>query len=459
MENSTIVKKENRLGACVVGIGDVSKRLSSQKNFREALEKAEMVSAFSNRVGIVTCEDVQLWTLEGKTKKENEDPTRTNGHFSLKIPKKFSGARMIVKQLSLGMEHGAYLTSEGVMFTFGKDRYGQLGHGFESCKEPRRVRAFSSRVVSRVCCGQEHTMAITEGQVFVWGRSKDGRLGLGSSVESSVGTPRLISELRDVRDVAAGKTHSLALIRDGRLYAWGWGPDGQLGLGEMCAQTGTPKLVSMPSSKVVPRSVACSERYSTAIVFSCTTTEEEDQEGILMAWGSIWQPQKITRQGYHTKVKVSKRSWTPVPLPSMPKVSRVECGTNHLLYISGKRRHLHVAAWGRGAIEISSTKQKSCTEDLKGRVLHVTKMHRPLALSKNDEAFSARNIACGKDFALCTVIPCVNEKIKKKELARTLTKEEAARIREMNTSKNVTHLKDTFVRMAENFEAKILDRT
>ena len=34
------------------------------------------------------------------------------------------------------MEHGAYLTSEGVMFTFGKDRYGQLGHGFESCKEP-----------------------------------------------------------------------------------------------------------------------------------------------------------------------------------------------------------------------------------------------------------------------------------------------------------------------------------
>ena len=310
---------------------------------------------------------------------------------------------MIVKQLSLGMEHGAYLTSEGILFTFGKDRYGQLGHGFESCKEPRRVRAFSSRAVSRVCCGQEHTMAITEGQVFVWGRSKDGRLGLGSSVESSVGTPRLISELRDVRDVAAGKTHSLALIRDGRLYAWGWGPDGQLGLGEMCAQTGTPKLVSMPSSKVVPRSVACNERYSTAIVFSCTTTtEEEDQEGILMAWGSIWQPQKITRKAYHTKVKVSKRSWTPVPLPSMPKVSRVECGTNHLLYISGKRRHLHVAAWGRGAIEISSTKQKSCTEDLKGRVLHVTKMHRPLALSKNDEAFSARNIACGKDFALCT---------------------------------------------------------
>ena len=89
MENSTIVKKENRLGACVVGIGDVSKRLSSQKNFREALEKAEMVSAFSNRVGIVTCEDVQLWTLEGKTRtdQENEDPTRTNGHFSSRFRK------------------------------------------------------------------------------------------------------------------------------------------------------------------------------------------------------------------------------------------------------------------------------------------------------------------------------------------------------------------------------------
>ena len=60
-----------------------------------------------------------------------------------------------------------------------------------------------------------------------------------------------------------------------------------------------------------------------------------------------------------------------------------------------------------------------------------------------------------------TVIPCVNEKMtkKKKELARTLTKEEAARIRDMNKSMNVTHLKDTFVRMAERFEAKILDHT
>ena len=179
-----------------------------------------------------------------------------------------------------------------------------------------------------------------------------------------------------------------------------------------------------------------------------------------MAWGSIWQPQKITRKAYHTTVKVSKRSWTPVPLPSMPKVSRVVCGSNHLLYISGKRRHLHVTAWGRAAIEISSTKRKSCTEDLKGRVLHVTKMHRPLALSKNDEAFSARNIACGKDFALCTVIPCVNEKmLEKKELARTLTKEEAAKIREMTKCRNVTHLQESFARMAEQFQTKILDRT
>jgi len=459
------------LGACVIGIGEKTTSSLSKKGVREALEKAEIVAAFSNRVGIVTRESVQIWTIEDA--KENEDPTRTNV-YSFKIPKRLTGARMIVTQLSLGIDHGAYLTSNGVLFTFGKDRYGQLGHDFETCKEPRRVRAFSSRVVSRVCCGHEHTMAIAEGQVFVWGRSKDGRLGLGSSVQSRVGQPRLISELRDVRDVAAGKTHSLALVQDGRLYAWGWGPDGQLGLGEMCTQTSIPKLVPMPSSKIVTRFVSCSERYSTAIVFSSSSGKEEEKEkedGVLMAWGSIWQPQKITRNEYHTKVKVSKRSWTPALLPSMPKVSRVVCGTNHLLYVSGKRRHLHVTAWGRGAIEISSKKRTTSSSlssvrssnSLKGRVLHVTRMHRPLALNKNDEAFSARHIACGKDFALCTVIPCSTSSskesnIKTNELARTLTKEEVAKFQAMKKTTSLNNLRDMFVRMAEQFETKILDQ-
>lgn len=41
--------------------------------------------------------------------------------------------------------------------------------------------------------------------------------------------PRRVEALRGVVDVAAGADHSLALARDGQVYAWGRGNDGQLG--------------------------------------------------------------------------------------------------------------------------------------------------------------------------------------------------------------------------------------
>lgn len=151
----------------------------------------------------------------------------------------------------------------------------------------------------------------------------------------------------------------------------------------------------------------------------------------------------------------------------MPKVSRIVCGVSHLLYVSGERKNLHVAAWGRGAIEISSSK-KSSSSSSNGRILNVTRQHRPLALNKNDEAFSAHHIACGDDFVLCTVIPCgdaddkvvvKSNKTTKKELARTLTKEEAAELRRMKKTKDLSSLKDSFLRMTESFSQTILDRT
>ncbi len=85
-----------------------------------------------------------------------------------------------------------------------------------------------------------HCLATTnDGSVFAWGCGLHGRLGLGDNNHRYQPTeiPRDFfadnkGGLDKVVQIAAGTTHSLALTKSGRVYSWGWGEDGMLGLGD-----------------------------------------------------------------------------------------------------------------------------------------------------------------------------------------------------------------------------------
>ena len=71
-------------------------------------------------------------------------------------------------------------------------------------------------------------------QVFCWGRGEDGQLGLGDRVDQWAPMPikRLSSELEDkvIKNVVCGSGHTGVLTTEGRLYTWGRGDDGRLGM-------------------------------------------------------------------------------------------------------------------------------------------------------------------------------------------------------------------------------------
>ncbi|MFN4027892.1 MAG: T9SS type A sorting domain-containing protein [Flavobacterium sp.] len=85
-----------------------------------------------------------------------------------------------------------------------------------------------SQCWSQVSNGQNHTIAIkTDGTLWAWGSNLFGQLGNGNNTDSNF--PIQIGTSNDWRQVAAGGAHSLAIKNDGTLWAWGYNLNGQVG--------------------------------------------------------------------------------------------------------------------------------------------------------------------------------------------------------------------------------------
>lgn len=90
--------------------------------------------------------------------------------------------------------------------------------------------SFESKIV-QFCCGKEHLLVLLDdGRVFSWGNGLRGALGFGD-LEPCPQPNQIESLERNVRNIAAGGWHSLALLNDGSVMSWGWNNDGSLGLG------------------------------------------------------------------------------------------------------------------------------------------------------------------------------------------------------------------------------------
>lgn len=87
---------------------------------------------------------------------------------------------------------------------------------------------------------------------YRWGSHRDGKLGLGFSIDKDVKSPVEIPALRShrIKVAAAGCDHSIVLTEDNQLYSWGFGQHGALGLGNLVDQF-EPKPVQLPTSSQI----------------------------------------------------------------------------------------------------------------------------------------------------------------------------------------------------------------
>ncbi|XP_012936715.1 E3 ubiquitin-protein ligase HERC2 [Aplysia californica] len=237
-------------------------------------------------------------------------------------------------QIAGGSKSLFCVTQDGKMFACGEGTNGRLGLGSVTgnVSVPRQLSSLSQYVIKKVAVhsGGRHALALSiDGKIFAWGEGDDGKLGLSSRMNCD--TPRLVEALKSkrVRDIACGSSHSAAIISNGDLYTWGLGDYGRLGHGDNTTQLKPKQVAALAGQRVVQ--VACGSRDAQTLALT--------DEGVVYSWGD-GDFGKLGRGG-------SEGCNVPHPVERLTGqgVIQIECGAQFSLALT---KHGQVWTWGKG---------------------------------------------------------------------------------------------------------------
>ena len=181
--------------------------------------------------------------------------------------------------IAAGQGLGYAIGSDGHEYAWGANPYGALGNGTSNNNSdvPVVVSLPSGVTPTAIAAGYETGYAIgSDGHLYAWGDDFYGELGDGGSFGNGSATPVMVSLPSGVtpKSIAGGGGTGYAIGSDGNLYAWGLNASGQLGNGSATNST-TPLVVSLPAG-VTPTAVAGGGGFAYAI----------GSDGHEYAWGS-----------------------------------------------------------------------------------------------------------------------------------------------------------------------------
>jgi alpha-tubulin suppressor-like RCC1 family protein len=226
--------------------------------------------------------------------------------------------------MEAGNRHSIAALAGGTAMTCGDGSQGQLGNGVWGYSN-LFTQVSNLTDTTMVAGGGYFNLALQgDGTVWAWGSGGYGQLGNGLSYSSS--TPVQVSYITSSSPaiaVAAGDSHSLALMGDHTVKAWGYNSNGQLGTD---STTNSNVPVTVPGILDVT-AVSAGYRHSVAL-----------KSGIAYAWGAnaVGQLGHMDTTEYHH----------PVQVYGVMNLTAIACGGNHTLAL---RDDGTVWAWGYNA--------------------------------------------------------------------------------------------------------------
>ncbi|XP_073407624.1 alsin [Dendrobates tinctorius] len=179
------------------------------------------------------------------------------------------GGRTVLSA-SLGRNHGLLLTSDGEVFSFGKQPWKENAYEIPS-NVPLVEKVLCGQRVICVAAGSYHCGAVTEnGMVYMWGENTAGQCAIPNRPSISEPIPVTITDQEStpplwvrIIQLSCGEEHTLALSTSREIWAWGTGC--QLGLITSTFPVTKPQKVEHLAGRVVLQ-VVCGAFHSLALV-------------------------------------------------------------------------------------------------------------------------------------------------------------------------------------------------
>lgn len=183
----------------------------------------------------------------------------------------------LLTQVTSGCDHGVALTAAGQVLAWGTNDKGQLGQGSTGSAVGHPLLVLIPASIKSIRSGCSFSMALdTDGHVWTWGLNTRGELGTGSTADF-VATPQKVKLPRGtvVKAIGAGEAFGVALNASGKLFSWGIDLNGQLGDGGHRTASAVPVRVHLPSASTKVTAVSAGGEHTVALTSA----------GKVLAWG------------------------------------------------------------------------------------------------------------------------------------------------------------------------------
>ena len=232
--------------------------------------------------------------------------------------------------VAAGLFHSAAITKTGELVTFGCGRFGQsLSSSSNEESSFGRWKPDDGSCLVRVACGRRHTVALDDqGRIWTFGDNKYGQLGRPTADRQRDPVPTLVqggwmNEESRCIDIECGWSHTVVIVKNSddstSVFGWGRNDKGQIGTGATNNVLAPVRLFASHSVKLI----ACGSE--------CTIVVDDLDQ----IWSSGWNEHGNLATGDTTdSLKLTKITGTPVTTtPGYPEETRlsIAAGGAHLL--------------------------------------------------------------------------------------------------------------------------------
>jgi alpha-tubulin suppressor-like RCC1 family protein len=225
------------------------------------------------------------------------------------------------KQIACGPQHSAAIKTDGTLWTWGRNAFATLGNNAATDVLTPITTFAGGTNWKQVSAGGQHTSAIkTDGTLWTWGSNSFGQLGVndaGSALNRTTPVTTFAGGT-NWKQVSCGYRFIAAIKTDGTLWTWGRNDSGNLGINNVTTPICTP--VTTFTGGTNWKQVACGYFHTAAIKTDGTlwtwaqqlgnnTTSQSNIPITTFAGGTNWK--QVACGGLHTAaIKTDGTLWT-----------------------------------------------------------------------------------------------------------------------------------------------------